>query len=146
MRKNKGFTLIELLVVIAIIGILAILIFLALGRAQKGARDSQRKAGCRDIATAEAMYYDANKSYGKYSALIDPGSRNNPYMGQTPNVCAQGNQDGADSINSCPGHAGDAVGSWTAALKLDSSRGFVCTTQLENGGNDFVCDKNGCQN
>src|SRR3989304_9448309 len=139
MRKNRGFTLIELLVVIAIIGILAILIFLALGRAQKGARDSQRKAAARDIATAEAMYYDANKKYT--GSFADLRSGTNPYMGQTPPVCAQA----ADTLSSCP-FVEDADASWEDALDLNTQgRGFVVTTNLENGDKSFVCDKNGCQ-
>lgn len=136
MRKNKGFTLIELLVVIAIIGILAILIFLALGRAQKGARDSQRKAGCRDIATAEAMYYDTKKSYtDSFAELKKP--KDNPYMAQTPSVCAQAKESLDDCIGSDNG--------WDDALDKDSSRGFVVTANLENGDKNFVCDKNGCK-
>lgn len=133
-KKEKGFTLIELLVVIAIIGILAILIFVALQRAQRGARDATRKSGCRDIATAEAMYYDATKSYT--GNLNDLMPATNPYLSQVPQVCAQA----GDSLP-CP--VGDSFkASWNDALK--PTNGFTCTANLENGGT-FVCDKSGCR-
>jgi prepilin-type N-terminal cleavage/methylation domain-containing protein len=133
-KKEKGFTLIELLVVIAIIGILAILIFVALQRAQRGARDATRKSGCRDIATAEAMYYDATKSYtGNLTALM-PAT--NPYLSQVPQVCAQ-----ADDTLPCGSHT-TYNASWDAAL--GTATGFTCTANLENGGT-FVCDKSGCR-
>ena len=61
--SKKGFTLIELLVVIAIIGILAVLIIVALGRARASARNSARKSVLNSIAQAEEMYQDANQAY-----------------------------------------------------------------------------------
>ncbi|MCX6811816.1 MAG: type II secretion system protein [Candidatus Berkelbacteria bacterium] len=132
MKKEKGFTLIELLVVIAIIGILAVLIFVAMGRAQAGARNTQRKAFCHDYATAEAMYYDATKHYGGYTTL------RSGYLGQDPTVCAT-------AVASC-----NIVASWTSGGHTTPAAGsttgtsFSCTADLENGGT-FVCDVNGCR-
>jgi len=127
MKKEKGFTLIELLVVIAIIGILAILIFVAMGRAQAGARNSQRKAVCHDVATAQAMYYDAHKTYGSWAQL------RSGYISQLPSVCAT-------AVTTCT--TAEATSTWTAAVTLPTGN-FQCQTNLENGGN-FTCNKDGC--
>ena len=62
-EKTKGFTLIELLVVIAIIAILAIAIVVAYNRAKDQAKNSQRVSICREIATAQEMYYTENDRY-----------------------------------------------------------------------------------
>lgn len=135
MKKEKGFTLIELLVVIAIIGILAILIFVAMGRAQAGARNSQRKAFCHDYATAEAMYYDATKHYGGMTTL----RTGNSYLGSDPTVCAT-------AVASCANPAGSwtSGGHTTPAAGSTTGTSFSCTADLENGGT-FVCDQNGCR-
>jgi len=134
MRKNKAFTLIELLVVIAIIGILAVLIFLALERARESARDSQRKAFCRDVATAEAIYYDTHKSYtanlAGANSLVRDGLIDRD---KVPNVCPTG------------GDFGDQCGvtQWDNVL-TGGGKNFDITAELERGGS-FSCDENGCE-
>jgi len=70
--SKKGFTLIELLVVIAIIGILAILIIVALGRAKARSRNTARRTVLNSIAKAEAMYQDKYSYYGSLSQLTGP--------------------------------------------------------------------------
>lgn len=130
----RGFTLIELLVVIAIIGILAVLIFLALERSREAARDSQRKAFSRDIATAEAIYYDTHKSYtgnltGSNSlvndTLID--------VDKVPKVCPQEGLFGDECDES----------DWNTAL-TGGGRSFEVSALMERGGGTFYCDQNGC--
>ena len=138
MKKEKGFTLIELLVVIAIIGILAILIFLAMQRAQGSARDAQRKAFARDLATAEAMYYDAHKTYGTMAQINTSGA-----IGQWPKVCPDGSA--TDPDTACATPAG-ARGAWGASgvFGASGSRWGVNVT-CEVGGCHFGCDENGCR-
>lgn len=63
MQKAKGFTLIELLVVIAIIGLLASIVLVSLNGARSKARDTNRRASLRQIATALEMYYNDNNTY-----------------------------------------------------------------------------------
>ena len=54
--SSKRFTLIELLVVIAIIGILAGLVFPALGTVRNNARKSKASSECQSLKTAIIMY------------------------------------------------------------------------------------------
>jgi type II secretion system protein G len=61
--KQKAFTLIELLVVIAIIGLLASIVLIALQSARSKARDANRRATVKEIATALELYYNDNNGY-----------------------------------------------------------------------------------
>ena len=73
--SSKRFTLIELLVVIAIIGILAGLVFPALGTVRNNARKSKANSECQSLKTAIIMYesefscWPANVS-GSTDALV----------------------------------------------------------------------------
>lgn len=51
MKRQKGFTLIEIVLVLAIAGLLLVIVFLAVGNAQRARRDHQRK---QDLARALA--------------------------------------------------------------------------------------------
>lgn len=65
MNKNtrKGFTLIEMLIVVAIIGILASIVVVGIGPAQKKGRDSRRAADLREVQTALELYYNKEGEY-----------------------------------------------------------------------------------
>ena len=99
--KNKGFTLIEILVAISIIGILASLALTSYSRAQKQARDTQRKSDLSQYRNALEQYGSANSGVyhvyggsGGYSLTNLCGSEAilENYMSQCPE----------DPINSTP--------------------------------------------
>ena len=63
-KYKEGFTLIELLVVISIIGVLATLVLVSFGPAQKQARDTQRKSDIRQYLNSLENF--ANKGSGLF--------------------------------------------------------------------------------
>jgi prepilin-type N-terminal cleavage/methylation domain-containing protein len=63
LRRTRGFTIMELLVVIAIIGILASVIFVAVGNARLKGRDSARLAAMKQIQSALNVYFNERGSY-----------------------------------------------------------------------------------
>jgi len=62
-KTEKGFTLLELLIVVAIIGILAGLIFLAIGDSRNRARDSRRMSDFRQIPSAQEWIINDDGAY-----------------------------------------------------------------------------------
>lgn len=63
--SGKGFTLIEMLIVVAIIGILASVVIIGIGPAQKKGRDSRRAADLRETQTGLELYFNKNGVYPK---------------------------------------------------------------------------------
>lgn len=61
--NRKGFTLIEMLIVVAIIGILASVVIVGLGPAQKRGRDARRASDLRGVQTALELIYNKTGAY-----------------------------------------------------------------------------------
>ncbi len=62
-NARKGFTLIEILVVVAIIAILASVVLIGLGPAQKAGRDARRISDLRQIQNGVELYFSHCGSY-----------------------------------------------------------------------------------
>jgi type II secretory pathway pseudopilin PulG len=55
-QRTGGFTIIEIVLVLAIAGLIFMVVFLAVGTAQRGARDSDRKRIAGEVVAATAKY------------------------------------------------------------------------------------------
>jgi prepilin-type N-terminal cleavage/methylation domain-containing protein len=140
MNRIKGFTLIELLVVIAIIAILAIAIVVAYGKAKEAAANSQRVKICREIATAQEMYYTENGRYCTYLEDLMPD-----YLASDPNDSKIGPRADFPS-QTWKLNAADSSGSNYNVH--GTSTGFKAQAKLSKSGEEekwFCCNKDGCR-
>lgn len=98
MQTKRGFTLIELLVVLAVIGLLSTLAIVAVGSANRKARDAKRLADLTRIQAHLDLFFTEQNSYPSgRNILLGTGSARclnaqgwaaagcaNPLMGQVP--------------------------------------------------------------
>ena len=100
LKTSKGFTLIELLIVIAMIVILISVGFASFTRAQKNARDTQRKQDLNQVKTALEQFFADNLYYpgatGGGGLSCDPPGRTIGWSGLQPFECH--NSAGVDTI------------------------------------------------
>jgi len=130
--QNKGFTLIELLVVIAIIGILAGIIVVAMGGAQKSANDAKVQATMDQMRTAAQIYYiNHNSAYGTNTAIATATDCSTTTLTNTAGADANFNA-------LCVSIASFAPRITVAA----NGTGWCAITALPSGGN-WCVDSNG---
>ena len=83
-KKYTGFTLIELLIVIAIIGILISIGLASFSRAQKQAKDGEKKANIESIRGALEQYYADYNRYPLSLPLLENAPDGQVYMREVP--------------------------------------------------------------
>lgn len=92
---KKGFTLIELLVVVSIIALLTSIVLTSLTTVRARARDAQRVAAVKQVATALELYRTTNGTYpiknswnGYCTGTFNPGNANtlSGATGYVPNL------------------------------------------------------------
>ena len=76
-KRRRGFTLIELLIVVVIIGILASIAVSSFRTVKQKSYVAVLKSDLRNLAVAQEMYFEANRSYSANLAAI----RFNPTRG-----------------------------------------------------------------
>jgi prepilin-type N-terminal cleavage/methylation domain-containing protein len=87
MRKKSAFTLVELMVAMAIISVLLGLAVFGVSAAQRGSRNTERKAALQDINLAIQVYVDKFSNVPT-TILFDNGS-SAAYIGGTTLNCEQ---------------------------------------------------------
>ena len=71
-NKKKGFTLIEILIVVAIIGILASIVLVGLGPAQRQGRDARRISDLKQVQVGLELYFHKCGYYPGTAQVIQP--------------------------------------------------------------------------
>jgi len=132
--QNKGFTLIELLVVIAIIGILAGIIVVSMGSAQKSAQDAKIQATLDQMRTAAQMYYLTNNNYGT-NASAATSSAGSCTVASTMSVTGQSFYTLCDSLSTKPTVSVAASGASFCAYSQLSAPATATYWCVDSNGN-----------
>lgn len=70
LNKKRGFTLIEILIVVAIIGVLASIVLVGLGPAQRQGRDARRLSDMKQMQTALELYFQKCGFYPGFVRVV----------------------------------------------------------------------------
>lgn len=155
MNKNKGFSLLELLVIVAIIGLIATVVFSALGSARTKSNDAAIKSALTQVANQADIYF---ASVGSYINVCSTASNNSDPKGvngmilraskslQAVEVNVNGNGGAVEvRCNDDPLSSGGFGRAWAAQIPLsdgkyfcmDSNRKGLITATSISGNNSF---------
>jgi len=147
LRKNKkvdqsvehGFTLVELLLVMAIIGILAGVIFVAIGPARKRARVTAFKEQMKNIATAASLCVDGG------GGIIETSGNGSASADGTSTLCQGINGIGKiPKIRQCKGGTDNVDIVVTEGTTEDFVIEATCNVTSGNTKCYASCTMNGC--
>lgn len=123
-KSGAGFTLIELLVVISIIGLLASVLFVAVGAARAKARDTKRRADLVQLVKGLELYYNDNNSYPVTSFAVNSGWRG---MCAAYNNACNGGGNGSCTVSGVSGWIPNLAPTYVGQLPRDPMEGIPTT-------------------
>ena len=127
LKTEKGFTLIEIVLVLAIAGLLLVVVFLAVGGAQRSRRDAQRSSDVARVAAVLETY--ASNTDGAY-----PGNQNKFNLALTgPYKVANANDPLTGSVYTYLGLAAPVSGTSAGLSYTLTGRIYKVCISLEQG-------------
>jgi prepilin-type N-terminal cleavage/methylation domain-containing protein len=140
LKKDKGFTLIEIVIVLAIAALIMVIVFLAIGGAQRARRNTARVNDVGQVAAAMEQY--ASNNNGAYLAaptnallglnanVTDPSSNLGVTTGPAPaanTINATNDAFWVSTSKTCPAVAG-------GVLVAGGARNYAIQYGVENSG------------
>ncbi len=117
LNDKRGFTLIEIVLVLAIAALIMLIVFLAVGGAQRTRRDAARKNNAGRILSAMESY--ASNNNGTYATIaLGPGYTTNitdPLTGAVPSYGSNSTATAATPMYYASGNICNATGGTTTA-------------------------------